>query len=184
MYYFSADTHFSHANIIIHCDREFHTLEEMNTTMLDNINEKVGDNDIYWHLGDFAWRDANKFLDAINCKDIRIILGNHDKREKKTLKQAQERGRIRLYHGYHDMKIEDKKVTLCHYPMRSWNCSYHGSWHLSGHVHGMITNPDKWTMDVGVDSNNFFPVSWEEVKKHMDDRYTHIDPELDPGNNI
>ena len=53
--WFTADTHFGHTNIIKYCNRPFKTPEDMNNVMLTNINITVGENDTYWHLGDFAW---------------------------------------------------------------------------------------------------------------------------------
>lgn len=49
----------------------------------------------------------------------------------------------------------------------SWNGFYHGSWHLHGHVHGRGSNFSFRVMDVGVDANNYFPVSWEQVQKRL-----------------
>jgi len=156
--------YFNHYNIIKYCDRPFETLEQMNNEQLANINDVVGRNDTYWHLGDFAWTNPNVFLDAINCNDIRIIVGNHDK----SLLKSQLGSKVKLYYGYLDTKIESQKVTLCHYPMLSWNASFHGSWHLHGHVHGMISQPQKWSMDVGVDTVQYAPISWEHVKTYME----------------
>ncbi|MBL8880695.1 MAG: hypothetical protein JNG88_16400 [Phycisphaerales bacterium] len=56
MIWFTADTHFGHANIIKHCRRPFASVEEMDETLLRNINARVGRSDTLYHLGDFALR--------------------------------------------------------------------------------------------------------------------------------
>ncbi len=39
--WFTADTHFGHANIIRHCDRPFASIEEMDDELIRRINERV-----------------------------------------------------------------------------------------------------------------------------------------------
>jgi calcineurin-like phosphoesterase family protein len=59
-------------------------------------------------------------------------------------------------------------IVLCHRPMQVWDESMHGSWHLYGHVHGML--PEHRTCfktDVGVDVRGMRPISLEEVKAIM-----------------
>jgi calcineurin-like phosphoesterase family protein len=48
--------------------------------------------------------------------------------------------------------------------MRTWPASHMGSWQLYGHSHGKLP-PIGFQLDVGVDSWEFYPVSWEEVKE-------------------
>jgi calcineurin-like phosphoesterase family protein len=76
--------------------------------------------------------------------------------------------------GYLDIEIENKKVTLCHYPMKTWNCSHWGSWHLYGHHHHKTDFGGK-TMNVSLDANDMMPVSWEEVKEFMKNREDNWD---------
>ncbi|MBO5605171.1 MAG: hypothetical protein J5915_07305 [Acidaminococcaceae bacterium] len=58
-----------------------------------------------------------------------------------------------------------------HYPFVSWNKDSHGSYNLHGHLHSMaeynLRNRDtgRCQFDVGVDANNFRPVSLEEIVK-------------------
>jgi calcineurin-like phosphoesterase family protein len=75
--------------------------------------------------------------------------------------------------GYLDILVSDpeikdgQRVTLCHYPMLSWYQSHRGAWQLFGHVHGRLDGSDKimpTQLDIGVDSHNFTPLSWIEVK--------------------
>ena len=51
--------------------------------------------------------------------------------------------------------------------MRVWNKSHYGSWELYGHSHGTL-EPIGKQLDVGVDTNNFYPYSFEDIKKRLD----------------
>jgi calcineurin-like phosphoesterase family protein len=62
---------------------------------------------------------------------------------------------------------DKKTIALCHYSMRVWRNSFHGSWHLYGHSHGMLPENESLSFDVGVDCWDFYPVSIEEVKAKM-----------------
>lgn len=88
--FFTSDTHYNHSNICSATTswakgegstRKFDSLEKMNDTLVNNINEVVGENDILFHLGDWSFGGFEKiaeFRDRINCKNIHLILGNHD----------------------------------------------------------------------------------------------------------
>ena len=55
--YFTGDTHFCHKNIIRYCNRPFTNMDEMNRFIINEWNKTVGEKDIIYHLGDFAWRN-------------------------------------------------------------------------------------------------------------------------------
>ena len=61
-----------------------------------------------------------------------------------------------------------------HYAMLAWNKSFHGSWLLYGHSHGRMTKftdehlPQARMLDVGVDTHDYKPWSFEQVKTFMD----------------
>jgi calcineurin-like phosphoesterase family protein len=175
MDWFTADTHFNHTNILSHCDRPFESVLEMNSAIIDNINHVVGTKDILWHLGDVSWIDPWLFLKKINCKRIRILPGNHDKKNKKVFKELKildKKKLITLLPELVDIRIDKRKVTLCHYSMNRWNSSSHGAYHLFGHSHGNFKDPEPNSMDVGVDPNNFKPISFEQIAKIFDDQPT------------
>lgn len=82
MIYFTADLHLNHENIIKYCNRPFNSVEEMNKTIIDNINTTVGQNDTLYILGDFCWgkrfETACDFLEKIECRNVKLLYGNHD----------------------------------------------------------------------------------------------------------
>jgi calcineurin-like phosphoesterase family protein len=53
--------------------------------------------------------------------------------------------------------------------MRVWPRSHYNSWQLYGHSHGRLEPVGKqW--DVGVDNNNFYPVSFDQLVEIMKNR--------------
>jgi calcineurin-like phosphoesterase family protein len=74
------------------------------------------------------------------------------------------------------LKVEDTYITVCHYAMTIWPNSHYNSWQLFGHSHGKHKGKGK-QMDIGVDTHNFYPWSFEEIKEEMsfkDDNFNKI----------
>jgi calcineurin-like phosphoesterase family protein len=158
--WFTADLHFDHANIIKLCNRPFKDVNDMNEGLITNWNELVDEDDTVYVLGDFViGKNFSYFSGRLKGNKV-FILGSHD--------------RIPASYGAVELKILhhlpglDKKmsITLCHYPMRSWENSHYGTWHLYGHHHGLLP-PHGLSFDVGVDCSGYKPVSLERVAKLM-----------------
>lgn len=166
MHWFTADTHFSHANIMRYCNRPFQSVQQMNATLLENINKRVRENDVLFHLGDFCFskygddEEIRDFRNRINCKTVVQITGNHDPH---TSGGQAKRTFAGVFDGCYDMlrvKSEDivcdgrrQEIVLNHYAMRVWNKSHHGAWHLYGHSHySLPDDPNALSLDVGVDA--------------------------------
>lgn len=167
MRYFSADWHLEHRKIIEHSHRPFGSVEEMNETIIGNTNSAVGRGDILYILGDFCMGNlaaVTRFRNLIKCPQVHLIRGNHDNL---SAKQYQDAGFF--FHGdMYEVKEGEQYITLCHYAMRRWNRSHHGSWSLFGHSHGNLPDdPKLFSFDVGVDCHNFFPLSFDQVKEKM-----------------
>jgi len=164
-YFWTADTHFDHKNILKYCKRPFECTQEMNETIIENWNKKVGRQDIVYHLGDFALRNSLKYLKRLNG-NIRIILGNHDhdiiRIDRSFIKQGIQNIYFQIFPPQHEVKIKDKTIIMNHYSMRVWNKSCYGSWHVYGHSHGVL-KPYGKSWDVGVDNNNFEPLALEDL---------------------
>ena len=172
--YFISDTHFGHYNIIRHCTRPW-PQETHDDMLIQRWNAIVSKKDIVYHLGDFAMfksidcenrmKAYRKTRMALNGK-IHLVVGNHDKMSQDVYNCFTE-----VYPGLKDIVIDHNKITLCHYPMRSWNGSFHGSYHIFAHVHGRLENVDTGvSCDVGVDVPewNYAPVAWETLKIKLD----------------
>lgn len=168
MIFFTADTHFDHKNIIRYCNRPFQSVKEMNESIIDNWNTTIGKNDFVYHLGDFAFADAQRqeqIARSLNGS-IHLIRGNHDRQIPKCFQSVTYLNEIRVEDP--DSPHGKQVIVLCHYAMRVWNKSHYGAWHLYGHSHGTLENdPNSLSIDVGVDTNNFKPYSYDDVKVAM-----------------
>lgn len=149
MIYLSADTHFSHPNIIKFCKRPFTTIHEMNKTLIQNWNKIVQPDDLVYFLGDLTIdkRKASHFLDQLNGKII-FIWGNHDKGRS----IIENHPKIIETYDLLMRNIYGRSFTFCHFAMRVWDKSHFGkSIQLYGHSHGSLL-PIGNQLDVGVDN--------------------------------
>ena len=185
--FITSDTHYGHSNICrgttnwrlpdgsipVDQTRDFETIEKMNDTIVNNINSMVGQDDVLIHLGDWSFGgfdNIKKFRERIICKEIHIILGNHDHHILNNKENVRE-----LFNSvseYNALKYLDSTFVLFHYPITSWNGLHKGDIHLHGHVH--LSNDKKFgrgkKMDVGVDGNNLKPYSIKEIIELMNER--------------
>jgi calcineurin-like phosphoesterase family protein len=165
--WFTADTHFGHANIIKFSKRPFADVKEMDEALIQNWNDLVGPNDVVWHLGDFGYRNnrtARGYAAALHGQ-IHIVWGNHD--DKSARLEHQKQPIFASAQDYKYLRLNGEKITLLHYGMRVWRNSHHGAWHLYGHSHGTLPAHHR-SFDVGVDAQNYRPVEFDEVKAYMD----------------
>jgi calcineurin-like phosphoesterase family protein len=176
--YFTADCHFGHNNIIKHCNRPFDNVHIMDQVIFDNINEVVGYDDTLYILGDFCFR-GKKPLDyrlRIHCREVHLILGNHDKRTDFYPNESTvDMNGFASIQEVKEIIYCNQRIYLSHYPHRSWPASHKGSWMFYGHVHSRLDNEDKeskrLTLDVGVDNTANYnkpfgqPWSFKELQK-------------------
>ena len=166
MIYFTSDLHLGHAGIIPACLRPFATVEEMNETLIRNYNAVVGKEDTVYILGDLSYKlsidEIPKLLVRLNGKKI-LIRGNHDKRSCDNLYECAT--------DFERISVEGMDITLMHYPLLTWPNRRRGAVHLHGHIHANVeyneTNRDLGIrrFDVGIDANNFFPVSAKQIRE-------------------
>ena len=163
--FFISDTHFSHHNIIKYCYRPFSSIKEMDETIIENWNNTVKAGDLVYHLGDFAFVKTADDLEKITKRlngNIYLILGNHDRQ---IIKSS---NKFVWKRDYARIKVGSQKIILSHYAFRVWDCKHHGSYHLYGHSHGTLPDDEgSYSIDVGVDAQNFTPISFEQVVEIM-----------------
>jgi calcineurin-like phosphoesterase family protein len=175
--FFTSDTHFGHDSIIKLANRPFSSVEEMDETMVQRWNERVRPGDLVYHLGDFALKQTREQTQRVHERlngTIYLLEGNHESNAL-AIKR-------RFLHvtEYKKIDIGGQKIVLFHYPIRSWDGIFKGSWHLYGHVHGLLPSFGK-SFDIGVDNHNFYPLSFEEVREYMSTRPLMTEEEGFPG---
>jgi len=153
--FFISDTHFGHASLVAKGERRFNDITEMDERIIENWNAVVSDNDLVWHLGDFAVsNDADRIAEIFRRLKgrKRLILGNHDYDRPGVIKpmvaalswDEEPRDIIET------VAIGDRRLVLCHYPLRTWPGHKKGSYHFYGHAHGGLADFGN-SRDVGVD---------------------------------
>ena len=161
MIWFTSDTHYSHKNICKATSswtggyRDFNSLADMNDTLVDSINRNVQPQDTLYHLGDWSFGGYDRvkeFRDRINCRNIILVLGNHDYHILCDKKNELRKLFTKVYHGLWVGSIEKQLMSLCHYKMSVWDQSHHGAWCLFGHSHSSIPeNMYEFSLEVGMD---------------------------------
>lgn len=148
----------------------------MDHTLIENWNSVVPEDGIVIHCGDFmlphdqGFKEYEKYVKKLNGM-IYLTSGNHD----------------RIPNGEYCLKGDDKvkmvvneqmmihvdgvKIIACHFPLLAYPADYH----VFGHIHtlydgtcygidGDVTKKLRPTQyDVGVDQNNYTPVSYWQL---------------------
>lgn len=175
MIWFTADTHFGHANAIEFAQRPFEGVEAMNAGLVASINACVQQRDDLYILGDFSFKipaeEAAKLRKKIRCQKVHLIPGNHDK----DWQEPELEGNFIMEPPIKLLKTNGHKFVLCHYPIADWQSMRRGSIHLHGHIHSAGSayneaNRARYLLryDVGVDANNMKPVSADQVIQWFD----------------
>lgn len=132
----------------------------MDEALVARWNEAVQPGDEVWHLGDFALRRApaamKTLLTRLNGRK-HLVAGNND--GPATLALA---GWASVQ-PYAELGVEGRLLVLCHYPFRSWNGMRRGSLNLHGHTHGRLAPLLPRQVDVGVDVQEFRPVTLAQI---------------------
>lgn len=148
--YITADTHFSHANVIDFEDRSFSNITEMNESLINAWNNVVRKTDTVYHLGDFCFGGKAKWREILdNLKgNIVLIKGNHDKT--KIVNAMHREGLLMEVHPFGTvLKRDGLFLNLSHYPAMIGNRRRQYSVH--GHIHAE-SMPTEYHVNVGVDN--------------------------------
>ena len=178
MIYFTSDLHLNHDKEFIYKERGFSSVEEMNTAIINNINETLTEGDELFILGDLMLGDNAAGIELLKAiqNPISIILGNHDTNARITLYQELEN--VKLVEQMWILNMHHRLWYLTHYPLFVNN--YHAGgdsgkpiYSLSGHTHSkdkfhFADNP--YLYNVAVDAHNMKPVSFDTIRKDIEDK--------------
>ena len=166
MVFFTADSHFGHAMILVYCKRPFITTRQMDKAIIRNHNSVVTKDDDVYIAGDFSMYGPThkgilrKYVSQLNGR-LHLILGNHDLKDARSL--VDDVGFYSVHYPY----FEVGNFVIVHDPALSQidrNRTF-----LGGHVHDLFKTMKNF-INVGVDVRDFTPVSMDqalELEKEM-----------------
>jgi len=144
----------------------------MNETLIRNWNSCGNSYDEIYILGDFVFQgngsDANNILKRLNGKKY-LIKGNHDNF---LYDPNFAKNNFKWVKDYFALNYQGTKIILFHYPILEWDGYFRDTIHLYGHVHNTGNDKNgyekfkllgKNAINVGVDVNDFYPVSIEKI---------------------
>jgi calcineurin-like phosphoesterase family protein len=181
--FFTSDNHFYHDNIIKFCNRPFANAKEMNAVMIERWNAIVPPDGIVFNGGDFALTgnigSVRNIVEQLNGL-MYFTYGNHDYQNRFDRDVIKE-----MFYQCDDMyhiSVENdavpgglQNILITHYPFLYWR---RGSIHLHGHVHGGPGSTASEQVpyhfmryDIGVDNNNYAPISYLDLAERMKQAY-------------
>ncbi len=162
--FFTSDQHYGHAEIVTYCNRPYRNTQVMTRDIVKKHNSVVEEEDMVYHVGDFAFAGPDRIsyvqnlLDRLNGTHI-LILGNHDHINPMKLVDAG----FRSVHTSLEIIVDGKDVVMAHDPS-IWNVVPIGPIFICGHIHNLFkTIPGKNIVNAGVDVWDFFPASFEQI---------------------
>lgn len=214
--WFVGDYHFDHGNIMKYCNRPGLSQEEqkllaahedfkvsresvvrMNDMLIRETNAVVMPEDRLWCLGDVIfggkkhiWANCRGFIDRINCKNIRLILGNHDKWMFEVDADFNMTVKPQMYELFRSVdkalsiRVGTHKIELSHYAHAVWDESHRSRLHLYGHSHAGAEDgldammPGRRSFDVGVDNliklfGKMAPIDIDQINSVIGDQPGH-----------
>ena len=175
MIYFTSDWHFNHDKDFIWKKRGYNSVEEMNEDLINKICSTLDEGDELWVLGDLVMGDINNAAAVLSRipYSVHFLVGNHD-----TLR------RIHLYDSLgwvnHERAIQvtdgNWDFYLSHYPTVTMNYDdvkkHHPLINLHGHTHyqNKFYNDNPYMYNVGVDSQDGYPVSIDKIKADIKEK--------------
>jgi len=164
--FFTGDEHYGDKGIIHYCNRGYSSPESMNKDIIHRNNSVVKPGDTVYHLGDLTFNnDLNLIRDIL--KQLYgthiLILGNHDRIHPFELVEAG----FQSVHTALTLNIQGFTIILAHDPS-IWTVVPQGTIFICGHIHCLFKSiPDKLVYNAGVDVNNLYPVSFEQILREL-----------------
>ena len=189
--FFTSDWHIGHPNVLDYSKRPFTDIDHMEHILINNFNSTVPQGSLTYFLGDMGLCKGDrikKVLDQLNGSKC-LILGNHDKGSNTMYSLG-----FDVVLNAATLYIANQRVTMSHCPLRGlyredtsgmkgsmpgalWHGDHkqhafsvenEGQFHLSGHIHSPNGGKSEKILgkqyDVGVDANNYRPVSISKIE--------------------
>lgn len=181
--YITSDLHLGHRAIINYCPptrRHFTDVDQMNETIVSNINSVVTEEDTLYILGDIAFMPparACEFLKRINGSKV-IVWGNHDHKLRRSTEFASQKSLMGVvWEGDYKEQtfvVDDvrQQIMMMHFPIFSFNGQRHGAIHCHGHRHSYheyrnTFGPNVRCIDIGLEGNSLMPYCIEDLVREM-----------------
>lgn len=148
--YWTSDLHLGHENIIEYCNRPFNSVEEMNSVLVRNWNDRVAPEDTVVFVGDLG-RPTSDWLDYLQGVIV-FVLGNHDGI---------------MARGHYETRVGDTPVWCVHDPADApsdWD-----GWVVHGHHHNNhpdeypLVNDEDRRVNISVELTEYAPVREDEL---------------------
>ena len=138
--------------------RPFENVDHMTDTLIENWNNLVGDNDIVYHLGNFAWdpKTAHDSLLKLKGKKIFMILGENDDAIHELARKRTLNDKVQIVN---DLFLERNiDAILSYWPLAVWYKKSKGFYHITGYPNRKHkTVPKKKIINCSTDQCNFKP---------------------------
>jgi calcineurin-like phosphoesterase family protein len=180
MIWFTADTHLNDFAYSLPGTESDEIKYETRTTtnlIIKNWNNLIQKDDYVYVLGDFGYfKDKKEVEDMLSCLNGKkyLVIGNNDGARVCDARGWKSVSMLKKI----DVRYTDggerrsQEIVLCHYPMLVWQNSGSGSWNLHGHSHNTLPEDfNSYRYDVGVNGQNFKPISFFQVQEIMKDKY-------------
>lgn len=181
--FLTADTHFSHALMLQPdaCARPYSNIDAMDEALVAAWNAAVHPQDTVWHLGDITMshdqgRVARVFHALHGTKHL--ILGNHDMDKRGRVLEHVERLPWASVAHAAEIKHDGQRIMLSHYAGYVWAAEHRGSYQAFGHSHGKLLGLPG-SVNVGVDAQDYRPISVEEFVRQADYTIEHAAQRID-----
>lgn len=170
MIYFTSDEHHDHYKLMrFYEKRPFETVSDMTNTLLENYAATLPEKATVFHIGDFSmvgpsrinyYENLAKRYGKIDASR-HLVMGNHDQLRPQAYVNIELFSSVHTafwmpYHEYTLMMVHDPAAWIA---VRGENRIF-----IHGHVHSLYrTIPGRAVFNVGVDVNNFRPVSADAI---------------------
>ena len=137
--------------------RPFDNVNQMDDTLINNWNKIVTNDDIVYHLGNFAWDPKTAYDSMLRLKGKKFyILGENDQ---PLIDLANKNNIPKNNKIIADIFLEKNvKAVLAYYPLKEWLFKNKGYWHIVGFPNRKHkTIPKSKMINCSVDQCNYKP---------------------------